>query len=57
MKEYFKEKGIELKFLLPDSIKYEQYDSDFVPNLSMIDIIMFNAPEKVRDFLNQYQLV
>ncbi|MEP0004464.1 MAG: WbqC family protein [Balneola sp.] len=56
-KEYFKEKGIELKFLLPDSIKYEQYDSDFVPNLSMIDIIMFNAPEKVRDFLNQYQLV
>ena len=54
----FKKHGIELKFIEPELKKYSQFDHEFVPGLSIIDIMMFNAPEKIRtELLTAYRLV
>ncbi len=55
-KELFAEKGIELKFIKTRPIAYKQFDNDFVPWLSIIDVLMFNSLETVRQFLNCYEL-
>ncbi len=52
----FEENGIELRFLELDNVSYRQYDNDFVPNLSMIDVLMFNSPEETKKLLSQYTL-
>lgn len=56
-KEDFLEKNINLKFLSSSSIDYQQFDNNFVPNLSIIDVLMFNSKGEVMSFLNNYQLV
>ncbi len=56
-KEWFAEKRIELKFIQPKPITYKQFDNEFVPWLSIIDILMFNPIEKVRLILQEYELV
>lgn len=56
-KEYFKKYDIKLDFIKSNYIKYKQYDSEFVPNLSIIDVMMFNPQEKVREMLDDYELV
>jgi hypothetical protein len=55
-KELFAENGIELKFIRSGPIAYKQFDNDFVPWLSIIDVLMFNSLETVRQFLNCYEL-
>lgn len=52
----FAAQGIVLKFLNPGEIKYKQFRNDFVPNLSIIDVMMFNEPGKIKDMLNDYSL-
>ena len=56
-KEHFSDKGLELKFLKTGDIVYKQYDNEFVPGLSIIDVMMFNSKEQVKEFLNQFELV
>lgn len=57
-KDNFKEADIILKFLEPVLKDYEQFGNDFVPGLSIIDAMMFNAPEKIRNQLfTAYTLV
>lgn len=56
-KEYFQNKGISLKFLETELIGYKQYKNEFVPHLSIIDIMMFNSRENIKKMLNSYQLV
>lgn len=54
----FKQEGIALYFLQTSkALHYSQLDNNFVPNLSIIDIIAFNANEKIKTMLNQYTLV
>jgi hypothetical protein len=53
----FRRNGIELKFLKSGNIFYKQLNCSFVPWLSIIDVLMFNAPEMVQQFINQYVLV
>lgn len=56
-KNYFKKKGINLLFLESERIKYEQFENSFIPWLSIIDVMMFNSPDKVKNnFLNSYRL-
>ena len=55
--EEFRENGIELAFLKADEIKYHQYGGKFVPNLSIIDVMMFNSVPEIQDMLNQYTLI
>lgn len=56
-KEQFKEQGIDLYFLKTNEITYSQFDNVFVPNLSILDVLMFNSKKEIREMLNNYELV
>ncbi|HOA81203.1 MAG TPA: WbqC family protein, partial [Defluviitaleaceae bacterium] len=45
-----------LNFLKTDDIKYQQFGDEFIPNLSIIDVMMFNSREKIQELLEQYTL-
>ncbi len=53
----FKNKNIELSFLKSKPIVYNQYLNEFVPWLSIIDVLMFNSVEDVNIMLNKYDVV
>jgi hypothetical protein len=50
-KEDFKSEGLELQFLKANNITYPQFKNDFVPFLSIIDVIMFNPKETVTEYI------
>lgn len=56
-KQTFKKHRIELKFLKPELRQYAQFNNDFIPYLSIIDIMMFNSPAEIREMLNDYELI
>lgn len=56
-KEYFASQGIDLKFIKSEPIAYKQFDNEFVPWLSIIDVLMFNSVEEIQVILNKYLLV
>lgn len=57
-KAKFAEHAIELKFLKPQYFEYKQFAYDFVPWLSIIDVMMFNSTEQVQGYLrHHYELV
>jgi hypothetical protein len=53
---HFHALGIALRFLKPQLSPYRQFDGPFVPNLSIVDVLMFNSRDYVREFLTQYSL-
>lgn len=53
-KEKFSGEGISLQFLIPQSISYEQFQPQFVPWLSIIDVLMFNSKEKTKELMSEY---
>lgn len=55
-KSVFKDNGIDLYFLQMNDIVYPQSGDIFVPNLSIIDVIMRNKIDKARSLLKMYQL-
>ena len=55
--EEFRENGIELAFLKSDEIRYPQFGGEFVPNLSIIDVMMFNSVREIQEMLNRYTLI
>ena len=56
-KEKYDKEGLKLKFLKFEPTRYTQFKNDFVPFLSIIDIMMFNSKAEIREMLNQYELV
>jgi hypothetical protein len=56
-KENFSEKGINLIFIKSKEIKYKQFQNDFEPRLSIIDVMMFNSQERINQLLKGYDLV
>ncbi len=38
-------------------IKYPQFDEQFIQNLSIIDVLMFNSKREIETLLNDYELV
>ena len=48
-KDEFRARGIELSFIRSKSFVYPQFGADFVPWLSMIDVLMFNSLESIRE--------
>lgn len=53
----FAKANIKLSFLRSQNIGYKQFTNDFIPGLSIIDIMMFNSVEIIREMLNWYELV
>lgn len=56
-KEDFKKNQIKLNFIKSNPIEYKQFKNEFVPWLSIIDVMMFNSPSEISEMLNQYELV
>lgn len=55
-KDFFLANGVELRFLKAATINYQQFSGSFCPNLSIIDVLMFNSPDQVRVYLNNFSL-
>jgi hypothetical protein len=53
----FRNKNIELYFLSSQPVIYEQFEKDFKPFLSIIDVMMFNNVSKIKNLLNKYELI
>jgi hypothetical protein len=56
-KERFLKEGIELSFLQTKEIKYKQFNNKFIPNLSIIDIMMFNSKKEIKEILTKFDLI
>jgi hypothetical protein len=56
-KQDFIDKKLELFFIKSKNILYKQFSNEFVPWLSIIDVLMFNSKEEVAGLLNQYELI
>lgn len=53
----FESQGIQLGFIQSDNIEYKQLWYEFVPNLSIIDVIMFNSKKEIMQMLKQYKIL
>lgn len=57
-KQEFQEHDLKLEFLQTDKvIIYKQLKNQFVPNLSIIDVLMFNSAEQIKQMLDNYTLL
>ncbi|MBU1215148.1 MAG: WbqC family protein [Gammaproteobacteria bacterium] len=56
-REDFEHKGLQLSFIQPRPIEYRQLGKTYVPNLSIIDVMMFNDQEQCAKLLEEYDLV
>lgn len=57
-KKVFSENGIDLNFLKPRPLNYAQFGGDFVPWLSIIDVMMFNPMGEISKVAhNNFDLV
>ena len=52
----FEAAGVRLRILKPQAISYPQFGGEHVPSLSIIDLLMFNAPDTARDLVAAYEL-
>lgn len=55
--EAFRKQGIQLHFVKTQDIVYDQFGNEFQPNLSIIDVMMFNPQSKVKEYLEAYTLI
>jgi hypothetical protein len=56
-REAFASRGVQLSFIQPKAVSYRQFGNEFVPNLSIIDVMMFNDKEQCARLLEEYELV
>lgn len=54
----FAAQNIDLRFLKTSTIKYKQFDDNFVPLLSILDVMMFNTKDTITEYLtSRYTLI
>lgn len=53
----FANEGMKLSFIKMRPIDYKQFNNEFVPNLSFIDVLMFNSRRDVGLMLNEFDLI
>lgn len=56
-KDEFASHGINLFFCKIDQITYPQFSDKFIPDLSIIDVLMHNGKDKTADLVKKYILV
>ena len=56
-REYFRSENVKLSFIKMKDVRYRQFNDDFVPNLSIIDVLMFNTVEETRKLLSEFELI
>jgi hypothetical protein len=52
----FHKNGIILNFINSESIRYSQFGNQFIPSLSIIDVMMFNSVEAIKEMLKLYKV-
>ena len=52
--EKYKNEGIELQFLSQELIPYRQRTKEFIPGLSIIDVLMFCTPDEIKEMMDHY---
>lgn len=55
--DFFKEQGLTLQFHKINNVTYPQFGNEFVPSLSIIDVLMFNDVEEVKRKLSCFSLL
>jgi hypothetical protein len=55
-KQLFTENQLELVFLKSGLIEYPQFNNEFIPWLSIIDVLMFNSKEQTHHLLKKFEL-
>ncbi len=53
----FAEQGIKLHFVKTNEMRYRQFENEFQPSLSIIDVLMFNSRTQVKEMLHNFTLV
>jgi len=56
-KKDFKTEGLNLNFVKSPKLEYKQYKNEFVPWLSIVDVMMFNKRTEITNYLNNYTLI
>lgn len=56
-KDIFEENSLKINFIKSRDIKYTQFTDKFLPNLSIIDILMFNNVQEIDNLSNMYDLI
>lgn len=56
-KEFFAARNVKLSFIKMKEVSYQQGKNEFVPYLSMIDILMWNSIEDTKSILNEYEVI
>jgi hypothetical protein len=56
-KEIFRKNNIELNFIKSNPIQYKQFNNEFISWLSIIDVMMFNSKQQIKEYLNNYTLI
>ncbi len=56
-KDDFNKVGIELSFLETKIEPYKQFKNEFVPYLSLLDVMMFNDVDQIQEMLDKYTLL
>ncbi len=49
----FKDRGIDLRFIKTKAISYAQFGNEFVPALSILDVMMFNEVDQITQMLKE----
>jgi len=53
----FKDSNIDLYFIKSNPILYSQFSDNFIPWLSIIDVIMFNSKDEIQNHLKNFSLI
>lgn len=56
-KNNFARNDIELSFIRMKNIHYRQFENDFIPHLSILDVMMFNDLERITEMLSEYEII
>ncbi len=56
-KDIFKKYNIDINFLKMGDITYKQNGGSFFPKLSIIDVLMYNPIERIREMLGDFELL
>tara|TARA_R110000787_G_scaffold136193_1_gene248660 strand:- start:2503 stop:3213 length:711 start_codon:yes stop_codon:yes gene_type:complete len=56
-KNKYLQANIDLKFLKMDIIPYEQFENEFIPFLSILDILMFNDKKEINMMLDSFKFI
>jgi hypothetical protein len=56
-KEYFDNNGVDLFFIETGYLQYNQFSSEFEPCLSILDVMMHNSPQNIKQMLNEFVLL